>query len=323
MIASWVHDLDPFAVRFGADWGIRWYGLAYLAAFAAAIGIYKLLARRGYSVIPSGQVADFVIGCAVFGVLLGGRLGYIFFYDFQGFLRDPLVFFRVWEGGMSAHGGILGVVLYTLWYAWKHQVNWPGLGDCLVVGAPLGLFFGRMANFMNGELYGRPTSVPWAVKFPSELRDLPVETQRHLLEQARNLSGEPAGLEAVISATRHSEEWRHLVSPFLEPRHPSQIYEGLLEGLVLFAILWLLRTRLRLPNGVLTGVFFIGYALLRSIGEFFRHPDAGHIGPLTKGQFLSVFLVLIGLAFIAAAILRPSYPPALRKSTPTGKNRQP
>lgn len=316
MIAYWMHNLDPFAVQFGEGWGIRWYGLAYLAAFGAAYGVYLRLANRGYSVIGAGQVADFITGCAVFGVLLGGRLGYLVFYDFSGFTRDPLMAFRVWEGGMSAHGGILGVVLYTLWYAWRHNVNWPGLGDCLVVGAPLGLLFGRLANFINGELYGRVTNVPWAVKFPAELRELPVETQREVLSRAQSLAGTPVGIDQILSGAQTSQPWRETIAGFLHPRHPSQIYEGLMEGLLLFAILWVLRTRVRAANGVLTGLFFIGYAILRSFGELFREPDAGYIGFLTRGQFLSIFLLVIGAGFLLAAWLRPAYPPAFMPQKP-------
>lgn len=313
MIAAWVHSLDPFALRLGEGFGVRWYGLAYLAAFLAAFLVYRHLARRGFSVIPPDKVADFITGCAVFGVLLGGRLGYMLFYDLGGFLRDPLLFFRLWEGGMSAHGGILGVALYTLWYAWRHKVNWPGLGDNLVVGAPLGLFFGRMANFINGELYGRPSDMAWAVKFPKELYEAPASVQRDVLASAQQALGGPAGLEQVVGAVPHWPEVRELLAPFLTPRHPSQIYEALLEGLVLFAILWVLRTRCRLANGVITGIFFLGYAVLRTIGELFRFPDAGYVGALTRGQFLSIFLVLIGLGFLAAARWRPSFPPALAR----------
>lgn len=313
MIATWVHNLDPFALQFGGGFGVRWYGLAYLAAFLAAFLVYRHLARRGFSVIPADRVADFITGCAVFGVLIGGRLGYMLFYDFGGFVRDPLLFFRLWEGGMSAHGGILGVVLYTLWYAWRHRVNWPGLGDNLVVGAPLGLFFGRMANFVNGELYGRPTDVAWAVKFPKELYEAPAGVQREALGAAQEFFRGPAGLEQVVGAVPDSPALRDALAPFLTPRHPSQIYEGVLEGLVLFAVLWVLRTRCRVANGVITGVFFLGYAVLRSAGEFFRFPDAGHVGALTRGQFLSIFLVLIGLGFLLAARWRPVYPPALAK----------
>lgn len=313
MLAYWVHNLDPFAVRFSESFGVRWYGLAYLAAFAAAYVVYLLLAKRGFSVIPADKVGDFITGCAVFGVLLGGRMGYMLFYDFAGFARDPLMFFRVWEGGMSAHGGILGVVLYTLWYAWKHKVNWPGLGDNLVVGAPLGLFFGRMANFINGELYGRPASIPWAIKFPKEIYELPLDGQREVLQAAQQVSAGPMGLEQAIAALPGSPALQKAVAAFLTPRHPSQIYEGLLEGVLLFAILWILRTKVRAANGVVTGAFFVGYGLLRSVGEIFREPDSGYVGLLTKGQFLSVFLVLIGIGFWVWAWLRPCYPPALAK----------
>ena len=313
MVAYWVHNLDPFVVHFGNGFGVRWYGLAYLAAFAAAYFVYVHLARRGFSVIPADKVGDFITGCAVFGVLIGGRLGYMLFYDFTGFLRDPLMFFRVWEGGMSAHGGMLGVVLYTLWYAWRHRVNWPGLGDNLVVGASLGLFFGRLANFINGELYGRPTDVAWAVKFPSELRELPAEVQRRVVGAAQEMLAGPVGLEEIMAAAPSSPSLRDLLAGFLTPRHPSQIYEALLEGLLLFAVLWLLRTRVRVPNGVITGVFFIGYAVTRGVVEMFRFPDAGYVGILTKGQFLSVFLLLIGAGFLMGAALRPAYPPAWSK----------
>ncbi len=308
MLAYWVHNLDPFALRLGETIGIRWYGVAYLAAFAAAYFVYLRLAKRGFSVIPAVKVGDFITGCAVFGVLLGGRLGYMLFYDFEGFLHNPLLLFRVWEGGMSAHGGILGVVLYTLWYAWKHNVNWPGLGDNLVVGAPLGLFFGRMANFINGELYGRLTSVPWAMKFPKEIYELPLETQRNVLQAAQEAAGRPLDIEGILAVVPHSPTVKDAVADFLTPRHPSQIYEGLLEGLFLFAVLWLLRTKVRVANGVLTGVFFVGYGVLRSLGEIFRHPDSGYIGTFTRGQFLSIFLVVMGVAFWIAAWLRPSYP---------------
>lgn len=308
MIAYWVHNLDPFALQFGGGFGVRWYGLAYLAAFAASFFLYRSLAQRGFAVIPADKVADFITGCAVFGVLIGGRLGYVLFYDFDAFLRDPLIFFRVWQGGMSAHGGILGVALYTLWYAWRYEVNWPGLGDNLVIGAALGIFGGRLANFVNGELYGRPTEVAWAVKFPKELYEAPVETQREALAAAQELFAVPVGLEEVLASLPRSAEVTLLLEPFLAPRHPSQIYEALLEGLLLFVLLWLVRVKVRVPNGVITGLFFVGYALTRSWAESFRFPDAGYVGLLTRGQFLSIFLFFIGLGFFVAAWQRPVYP---------------
>jgi phosphatidylglycerol:prolipoprotein diacylglycerol transferase len=313
MIAAWVHNLDPFAVQFGDGFGIRWYGLAYLAAFAVAYWIYVSLARRGLSMIPADKVGDFITGCAVFGVLIGGRLGEMLFYDLSGFLADPLMFFRVWEGGMSAHGGLLGVALYSLWYAWKHNVNWPGLGDNISVAAPLGLFFGRMANFINGELYGRPGEVAWAVKFPKELYEAPVEVQRSFLARVQEMFAAPAALDEVVAAVPQSPQIAAVMGEFLTPRHPSQIYEALLEGLFLFVVMWLVRTRMRVANGVITGLFFIGYAVTRSVAELFRFPDAGYVGLLTKGQFLSVFILLIGIGFLIGAKLRPVYPPALSK----------
>jgi phosphatidylglycerol:prolipoprotein diacylglycerol transferase len=220
------------------------------------------------------------------------------------------MFFRVWEGGMSAHGGILGVVLYTLWYAWRHNVNWPGLGDNLVVGSALGLFFGRMANFINGELYGRPAEVGWAVKFPKELYEAPVETQREVLARAQEMFAGPVGMDEVLAAVPGSADLARVVGEFLVPRHPSQVYEALLEGALLFAVLWIVRTRVRVPNGVITGLFFVGYALTRSLAESFRFPDAGYVGLLTKGQFLSIFLLLIGVGFLVGAWRRPVYPGA-------------
>ena len=310
MIAYWVHNWDPFALQFGGGFGVRWYGLAYLAAFAASFFLYRDLAQRGFAVIPADKVGDFITGCAVFGVLIGGRLGYVLFYDFGAFVREPLMFFRVWEGGMSAHGGILGVAVYTLWYAWRHQVNWPGLGDNLVIGAALGIFFGRLANFVNGELYGRPTEMAWAVKFPKELYEAPAETQRDVLAAVQERFAAPVGLEELVASVPGSAEVTVLLGQFLTPRHPSQIYEALLEGLLLFVLLWTVRIKVRMPNGVITGLFFVGYALTRSLAESFRFPDAGYVGLLTRGQFLSVFLLLIGLGFLVAAWQRPLYPRA-------------
>ena len=310
MIAYWVHNWDPFALQFGGGFGVRWYGLAYLAAFAASFFLYRDLAQRGFAVIPADKVGDFITGCAVFGVLIGGRLGYVLFYDFGAFVREPLMFFRVWEGGMSAHGGILGVAVYTLWYAWRHQVNWPGLGDNLVIGAALGIFFGRLANFVNGELYGRPTEMAWAVKFPKELYEAPAETQREVLAAVQERFAAPVGLEELVASVPGSAEVTVLLGQFLTPRHPSQIYEALLEGLLLFAVLWIVRTKVRVPNGVITGLFFVGYALMRSLAESFRFPDAGYVGLLTKGQFLSIFILLIGAGFLVAAWRRPVYPKA-------------
>jgi len=167
-----------------------------------------------------------------------------------------------------------------------------------------------LANFINGELYGRPSELAWAVKFPKELYEAPVETQREVLAAAQEMFAAPVGLEDVVTSIPGSAEVTVLVGQFLTPRHPSQIYEALLEGLLLFAVLWIVRTKVRVPNGVITGLFFAGYALTRSLAESFRFPDAGYVGLLTKGQFLSIFILLIGVGFLVAAWRRPVYPRA-------------
>ncbi|MEI8292451.1 MAG: prolipoprotein diacylglyceryl transferase [bacterium] len=308
----YIHDLSPFLIRFSEGMGLRWYGLAYVMAFVAAYGLCVYLSKRGYCDIPVGHVGDFITGTALFGVILGGRLGYMVFYDWQNFASDPLVFFKFWDGGMASHGGILGIVVFTWIYARRQKIPWLNIGDNTVVAAPVGLFLGRCANFINGELYGRATSVPWAVQFPKELYDLNPETSRVLLLEAAQINPAFTNIPAVVDNAGASPELHSLLAKVLTPRHPSQIYEAFLEGAVLFAILWILRTRFRLPDGILTGVFFIAYALLRIAGEFFREPDAPLTLMLTRGQFLSVFLVLIGVAFLIAAKIRPTWAPKFR-----------
>jgi phosphatidylglycerol:prolipoprotein diacylglycerol transferase len=310
-LAYYIHDLSPFLVRFGEGFGLRWYGLAYVAAFAAGYGICLHLARRGFSDIAPDAMGDFITGTALFGVILGGRIGYMLFYDWSHFAAYPLVFFKFWEGGMASHGGILGIVVFTWIYARRKKIPWLNVGDTIVVAAPVGLFLGRGANFINGELYGRPTSVPWAVQFPKELHDIPPSRAADVLDRA--VAENPAW-NTIPALVENASDPRlaEILSGVLTPRHPSQIYAALLEGAVLFAILWILRTRLRLPDGVLTGVFFIAYAVLRILGEFFREPDAPLVALLTRGQFLSLFLIAIGAAFLIASKIRPTWAPKFR-----------
>jgi phosphatidylglycerol---prolipoprotein diacylglyceryl transferase len=300
-LAYYVHDLNPFLVRFSENWGVRYYGLAYLLGFLAAYVLYKWLARHGFSDLDPGRVGDLIFGTALFGVILGGRLGYMLFYNLPGFLSDPLVFFRFNEGGMSAHGGILGVTLYTWWFARHHRVSWLNLADNLVVVGPVGLFFGRVANFINGELYGRVASVAWAVQFPKELYDAPPEMQQLAVGEAMTLNPAWNSVGAVVEASRVSPPLREQLAATLSPRHPSQLYEAMLEGALLFAILWVIRTRVRTADGFLTGCFLVGYALLRSIGEIYREPDAPLAGLFTRGQALSVFLLLLAAGFFVAS----------------------
>jgi phosphatidylglycerol---prolipoprotein diacylglyceryl transferase len=306
MLAYYVHDLDPLIFRLWDNVGPRWYGLAYVLAFICGYVLFRFLARRGYADLKLENVADFITGAALFGVLVGGRLGYVFFYK-PAMLREPLSILRVWEGGMSSHGGMLGLLAFTLYYSRRHKVSWMNLGDNLVLTAPLGLFFGRCANFINGELYGRAANVAWAMQFPKELLDYRGEADRAI---AACTTIDPAlnSPDTIIAAVHRQPQVKEILRGILTPRHPSQLYEAFFEGIVLFAILWFVRTRMRQPNGVLTGLFFIGYALFRVVVENFREPDAGLIAGFTRGQFFSFFLIVIGLGFIVAAKLVPSFP---------------
>jgi phosphatidylglycerol:prolipoprotein diacylglycerol transferase len=242
-------------------------------------------------------------------------------------LNDPLVIIRVWDGGMSSHGGILGIVIVSWFYARKHKTSWLGLGDGICVVAPIGLFFGRVANFINGELYGRiAEGVSWAVKFPDALRNPRAEESARFGDAAQAAAAADPSLVPSYSAMQLGENWaaptdffnqmlaagrdnpqvNEAIAPFLEPRHPSQLYEGLLEGLLLFVILIGLRLRFpKLPNGVLTGLFFILYAVFRISMEEYRLPDSKLMAfDLTKGQFLSLFMVVAGAGFIGAGLLK-------------------
>jgi phosphatidylglycerol:prolipoprotein diacylglycerol transferase len=310
-LAYYIHDLSPFLIHFSGGVGIRWYGLAYLAGFVIGLLLYRRLAVRGYSDLAPSQVADFITMGVLFGVLLGGRLGYMLFYDLQPFLHDPLIFFQVWDGGMASHGGIIGLTLYTLWYAGRHHLSWRNLSDNLVVVGPVGLFFGRCANFINGELYGRVTDVFWAVQFPKEIFLYPLERLDRVLEKTSAINPSFSSPEILIQSLSSSPPLHEYLARELSPRYPSQLVEALLEGGILFFLLWILRTRVRLPDGALTGIFFIAYALLRICGEFFREPDAPLTAGLTRGQFLSMFMILIGLLFLAWAWIKPRYPRAL------------
>jgi phosphatidylglycerol---prolipoprotein diacylglyceryl transferase len=304
MFAYYLHNFDPLIFRLWDNVGPRWYGMAYVLAFACGFWLLRVLVKRGYTELRVEQVGDFITWGALFGVMCGGRLGYVLFYR-PDMLREPLSILRVWEGGMSSHGGMLGLILFTLWYAWRHKISWPNLGDNLVVVAPIGLFFGRCANFINGELYGRLTNAPWAMLFPKELLEPQNsgEAERALIA-AQQIDPSLTTPDAIVSQLQAQPQLREVLRPILTPRHPSQIYEALLEGVLLFTILWFVRTRTRQPNGVLTGLFFVCYAIFRIVVESFREPDASLIAGFTRGQFFSLFLIVIGLAFIIVGKIR-------------------
>lgn len=306
MLAYFVDNFDPFILRLWDNVGPRWYGFAYVLAFISAYFVVRLLSRRGDCDLPPEHVTDFITWTALFGVLLGGRIGYVLFYKPE-MLREPLSILRVWEGGMASHGGMIGILALSFYYARKHNLSWTNLGDALVIAAPIGLFFGRCANFVNGELYGRVTNVSWAMLFPKELLENPDERDR-ALAAAHKIDPSLLDPDAIIQAARRNSQINGVLQSILTPRHPSQLYEAFFEGVVLFAILWFARTQMRQPNGVLTGLFFICYALFRIVCENFREPDAPLVASFTRGQFFSFFLIAIGIAFVVIAKLRPTFP---------------
>lgn len=330
VFATYVHQLDPVIFQVGGSLALRWYGLAYLASFLAGYVLLKRLAERKLWVLQPEKTADFIAAAALLGVFIGGRLGYVFFYQiprdgWASFTQDPLVLFRVWEGGMASHGGILGLVIFTFFYARKHKVSWTGLGDGLCVVAPIGLLCGRIANFINGELYGRVANgVAWAVKFPGAFNEAKspesarfndalaaaVDADPAFAERIKEISAQgfadprAAQFHELILANRGSDAVSEAIAPYLEPRHPSQLYEGLLEGGLLFAILWFVRVRFpKAPHGLLTGLFFLLYPTFRIFAEAYREPDAAWVieNVLTKGQFLSLFMYLFAAAFLIFA----------------------
>jgi phosphatidylglycerol---prolipoprotein diacylglyceryl transferase len=249
---------DPVLIQVG-PLAIRWYALAYITALVVGWRLVRRLATRSPAVATPLQVDDFLTW-ATLGVVIGGRLGYVLFYQPGRFLAHPLEILQVWTGGMSFHGGMLGVAVAIAWYCRREHIPILGFADRISVVAPMGLGLGRIANFINGELWGReaPDWLPWAMIFPG---------------------GGPV------------------------PRHPSQIYQALMEGLILFIITWTLSRResVRARFGMLTGVFLAGYAIARSVGELFRQPDAflGFlIAGATMGQLLSVPMLVAGIFLI-------------------------
>jgi phosphatidylglycerol:prolipoprotein diacylglycerol transferase len=272
--AYWVHHLSPFLIRFSENFGIRYYGLAYLAGFAAAIWLQQLYWRKGRSPFSLNMITD-LMTYIVLGVLVGGRLGYFFLYQLGTLSADPFALFRVWEGGMASHGGFIGVIIALWWWSRKRHVPLLQIGDIVVTTVPLGLLFGRIANFINGELVGKVTTVPWAVIFPN-----------NELDQAL---------------------------PQALPRHPSQLYQAALEGALLLAyVQWRFwRSDVaRAQPGRLSGEFLIGYAILRMIGELFREPDASLLFGLSRGTFYSIFLIIAGVILIVRAKRIPMSPEA-------------
>lgn len=255
--------IDPVLVEIGPV-AIRWYALAYVAGLTIGWRYMMWLARQPGSLVRKKDADDFLVW-AVFAVILGGRIGYVLFYKADYYFANPADILKTWQGGMSFHGGFLGVLIATIWFTRLRKIRFWAFIDLAAVVTPIGLFFGRIANFINSELWGRPTDAPWAMVFPNG-------------------------------------------GPFA--RHPSQLYEAVLEGLVLLVVLHLVwrRESWRTTPGVISGAFLIGYGLSRFIVEFFREPDA-HLGFLafgaTMGQWLSAPMVLAGILLIVYARRAP------------------
>ena len=272
-------NFDPVAFALGPV-KVHWYGLMYLVAFALGWWLGRVRARdawRGWSRDDVGDVLFYV----VLGVVAGGRLGYMFFYDFDRLLANPLSLFMVWRGGMSFHGGLLGVMVAMWWFARSRGRGFFEVADFIAPLVPPGLAAGRLGNFINGRLWGSPSDLPWAMVFPDPL----------------------AG--AV-------------------PRHPSQLYEALLEGVVLFAVLWWFTRRPR-PAMAASGVFLIGYGAARILVELVRVPDA-HLGYLafgwvTMGQVLTLPMIVAGIGLVAMAVVRSGSSASASPAEPASRRR--
>jgi len=256
--------IDPIAFAIG-PLKVHWYGLMYLVGFVGGWALGRLRAQHPWSPL-SPQAVDDLVFYAALGVVLGGRLGYVLFYNLPHYLEQPLDLLKVWQGGMSFHGGLLGVLLAMWLFGRRHRVAFFGVTDFIAPLVPIGLGAGRIGNFINGELYGRITDVPWGMVFPG---------------------GGPV------------------------PRHPSQVYQALLEGVALFTILWVFSARPR-PLMAVSGLFLMCYGLFRFAVEFVREPDAQlgfvALGWMSMGQLLSAPMVVLGLVILVWAYRRGAVP---------------
>ena len=325
MTSPYLHNLDPILVSIptglGFDIPIRWYGLSYLAGFYVAYLIIAKLCKRGRIQLPLSLAQDFVFTVAL-GTVIGGRLGYCVFYA-PHLLIDFTAHAPFWgalaltKGGMASHGGMIGIVFACLLFARKHKLSALHLIDLTAYTAPIGVFFGRLANFINGELVGRAVEspLPWAVKFPQDMYQFsPIELTRlgpviaanggdtarwnALLSHGPYVdSGVYSTIDSLIVAVRQGNAAVcEALAPLLVARHPSQLYEALLEGALLFCVLAWFWRKPRIP-GMVSAVCLTVYGVVRIIGEQFRMPDA-HIGfqifGTTRGQLLSILLIIAG-----------------------------
>ncbi|NOR20129.1 MAG: prolipoprotein diacylglyceryl transferase [Xanthomonadales bacterium] len=285
-------NIDPVAVSLG-PLDIHWYGVMYLLAFLSfwAIGNRRAV-HQGWWAWSKQDVSD-ILFYGMLGVILGGRIGYMLFYGFDLLIQNPLTIFKVWDGGMSFHGGLLGVMIAMAWFARKTQRSFWQVADFVAPMVPLGLAFGRLGNFIGGELWGRLSDVPWAMIF------------------AKSTNIRTADVEAL------NEAWQSGALDHMA-RHPSQLYQAGMEGLLLFMILMWFSSKPR-PRAAVSGLFMLGYGLFRLIAEFFRQPDE-HLGFLamhwlTMGMLLSLPMIAFGLGIIIYAYRSDSSPTKAKSQT--------
>lgn len=321
-IATYIHNLDPIIIDIpGTPLALRWYGLAYVAGFVLGYYVLLLLSKRNLFCIEQKKLGDFVTLICICGVLLGGRLGEFFFYwlpehGFSGFLNDPTWVLRVWEGGMASHGGILAVIITGIWYAWKNKIPAVQLIDGVAIVSPIGLFFGRVANFINGELYGRiaEASNPIAMKFPQELFTLPPQQQIQSMVAVEHAAGNSirnlaqpgeAFFDTLTRICRENEAASEALGQFLNPRYPSQLFEAVGEGLIIFVVLLSIRLLWRnAPAGIFSALFAFIYAAARITCECYKEPDAAVWHGITQGQLLSILIAILGIPFLIHAIFQ-------------------
>ncbi|PXW82285.1 prolipoprotein diacylglyceryl transferase [Nitrosomonas sp. Nm84] len=266
-------QIDPVAISVG-PLSVHWYGLMYLLGFTLFILLGRYRIKHNPHSVFTYETLDDALFYGMLGVILGGRLGHVLFYQFGYYLEHPLQIFAIWEGGMSFHGGFLGVIIAMSLVARKHQLKWLSVTDFIAPLVPLGLGAGRIGNFINAELWGRPTDAPWGMVFP------------------------------------YVDEL---------PRHPSQLYQFALEGIVFFIFIWIYSAKPR-PTGAVSGMFLIGYGVLRSFAEFYREPEDGFMGVLTlgvtMGQWLSIPMILTGIAVLIWANRQATSHPSPQTNNP-------
>ncbi len=337
-LAAWLHDIDPIA--FGP---VRWYGLSYIAGFVIGYFMLRAMAKRGMLRIPAQAVLDALLALVI-GVLVGGRLGSVIFYN-PHLITEFTSSAPFWgvlainRGGMASHGGMVGVILACWWIARVHKLPMLHVADVIALVAPVGLMLGRLANFVNGELLGRIVARPWedapwwSVKFPQELSErtnewyttVNAESRAAMnelafaylgSEQAASIRGEVDRIEAMSGVVIRSIQQgvtvvTEQVEPLLNARHPSQLYQAFFEGVVLLVVLWAIAWKARKP-GVIGAWFLIVYGAGRIFTEFYRLPDVGVSGffpGLSRGQSLSALMIVAGIGLLAWVCLKSNQPP--------------